>query len=184
MNRIRRLTIPALFGLLAALCMTPACQQTAKAPPDAASSRARLGSGAPAALPGPATRPANVDEERWPNGVLRLQREVLRQPDGTLVNHGTFTTWYDNGQKEYEGTYVRGQLDGLARSWHRNGQQWTEEHYAAGQRAGVRYAWDEKGVLRKEEHYVDDKPDGTWTVWDEKGKIKAQQHFNRGAPLP
>ena len=54
-----------LVAALAALCFSSACQQTTTSPPHAASSRARFGSGAPAALPGPATRPANVDEERW-----------------------------------------------------------------------------------------------------------------------
>ena len=164
MNPVRQI---ALSTLMTCLCVFSACRQSGSPPPRS-----------------PAMEKPNVVEERWPDGKVRLHREVLRQPDGTLINDGTYTTWYDSGEKEYEATYVHGQLEGVAKSWHRNGRQWTEEHYVSGKREGVRYAWDESGLLRKEEHYVNDKPDGTWTVWDEKGKIKAQQHFNRGAPLP
>jgi hypothetical protein len=132
----------------------------------------------PQAAPG---KPETV-EERWPNGKLRVRREMLRQPDGTLVDHGNYACWFDNGGKEYEAVFVDGQVSGVATRWHRNGVKASEQYYANGKRNGPRYSWDENGVLRKEEHFVDDLPDGTWTTWDEKGKIKAQQKFDRGVP--
>jgi hypothetical protein len=130
----------------------------------------------------PSVEKAELVETTWPDGKPRLRKQVLRQPDGTLLDHGIFMTWYANGQKEFEGVYVRGELEGVATSWHRNGQKWVEERHVHGRRHGARFSWDEKGVLRKEEHYVDDKPDGTWTAWDAQGRIKAQQHFDRGVP--
>lgn len=123
-----------------------------------------------------------IVEELWPNGQPRVRRQVLTLADGTQVNHGVYLTWYDNGQKEYEGVFVRGQNDGVATSWHRNGQKRIEEQYALGKRHGDRYTWDENGTLRKEEHFVDDQPDGVWTTWDAKGQIKAQQRFDHGVP--
>ncbi|MHC4063464.1 MAG: toxin-antitoxin system YwqK family antitoxin [Planctomycetota bacterium] len=133
----------------------------------------------------PLSRPAakvEIVEERWPDGTLMLRREVLRKPDGALVDHGRYTRWYNNGQKEYEGTFIRGRNDGVATRWHRNGQKAIEEHYARGQRHGTRSSWDENGVKRKEEHHFEDKPDGVWTVWDEHGRLKWQGRFDRGIP--
>lgn len=134
-----------------------------------------------------ATRPADnvvIVEERWPNGTLRLRKEALKMPAGTLVEHGAYTQWYDNGQKEYEATYVHGALHGVETAWHKNGQKRTEQHYVHGKRHGPRYAWDPAGRKRKEEHYFDDQPDGTWTVWNADGKVKWQGRFDHGTPLP
>ncbi len=133
----------------------------------------------------PARPPAaktEVLEDSWPNGKLRLRHEVLHQPDGTVVDHGTYATWFDNGMREYEGSYVQGRLEGLATRWHRNGVKESEQYYAQGVRNGPRFMWDENGLLRKEEHFVDDKPDGVWTTWDDKGRIKAQQRYDQGVP--
>ena len=137
-----------------------------------------------AAKPGVTAVPEKVEvvEEHWPNGKLRLRREVTRAPDDTLVDEGRYTRWYDNGQKEYEGVFVHGKPDGVATSWHCNGLKWIEEHYVQGQREGVRLDWDENGILRKEEHFSEDKPDGTWSTWDAKGKLKTQQKYEKGVP--
>jgi antitoxin component YwqK of YwqJK toxin-antitoxin module len=160
----RAIWLAALPGLMA-LGLVAGCQQPAREAQRAA----------------PAAK-AEVVEEHWPNGGLRVRKEVLRSRDGTLVDHGTYTGWYDNGQVEYHGMFVQGKVDGVATRYHRNGQKAVEEYYANGVREGPRYSWDESGVLRKEEHFADDQPDGTWTTWDGQGKIKAQQRFERGVP--
>ena len=131
-----------------------------------------------------AEEPQEIVEEFWPDGKPRLHRQVLRSPDGGLVNDGTYTRWYDNGRKEYEAVYVRGQLHGVETSWHRNGQKRTEQHYDHGVRHGVRHDWDEQGRLRREEHYVKDRPHGTWTIWKPDGTVKWQARFDHGKPLP
>lgn len=136
-------------------------------------------------------RPASADrpgeqvqtiEQYWPNGKLRLRKQVLKTPDGALVNHGAYTRWHDNGRKEYEGVYVDGELEGVETTWHKNGQKWIEEHYVHGQRHGASYTWDDSGVKRGETHHVYGKPAGTWTTWDAKGKIKSQQRFEADPP--
>lgn len=137
--------------------------------------------------PTPATQPmADVEtvQEHWPDGGLRLRREVLRDADGALVNHGTYTRWYTDGTKEYEVTFAHGKKHGVAKTWHRNGRIWTEEHYRDGLRHGTSTTWDENGVKRKEENHVNGKPQGTWTVWDGKGRIKTQRNRPSDAPAP
>ena len=128
--------------------------------------------------------PSEVVEEFWPGGELRVRKEILSQPDGSVVEHGTFTQWYAGGQKEYEAEFVRGVLEGTEIRWHENGQKSTETEYVGGQRHGHRRVWDRAGALRKEEHFLDGQPHGTWTVWHPDGRIKAQSRFDKGVPLP
>ncbi len=123
-----------------------------------------------------------IVKQHWPDGRLRLRKQVLKQPDGTLVNHGTYMLWYDSGRKEYKATFVWDKNHGVATRWHKNGQKSVEEHYSYGKRHGTRRTWDEDGVKRKEEHHVDDEPDGVWTVWDKHGRIKWQGRFDHGIP--
>ena len=167
----------ALAALTAALCVAAGCGQAA---PRASRGRAAEKE-EPAAIGQPVERGEFV-EQHWPDGTLRLRKQVLKNPDGTLVNHGTYTRWYDNGRKEYEASFVRGQKHGTATMWHRNGQEWRQEQYANGYRHGVSRTWDENGTLRKEERHVNGKPHGTWTTWSKNGKIKWQGSFDRGTP--
>ncbi len=125
---------------------------------------------------------SEVVEEFWPNGETRLRKYVVGI-DGA-IDHGPYTKWYDNGQKEYEATVVMGKKDGLVTRWHRNGQKWKEERYANGKRHGVSVSWDQSGRKRQEERHLDGKPHGTWTIWAPDGRVKAQQHFDHGKPLP
>ena len=123
-------------------------------------------------------------EENWPNGKLRLRRHVQRNPDGTLVDHGTCTQWYDSGQKKYEAVFVRGKIHGVETQWHENGRKRVEQHYDHGLPHGPRYSWDEEGRKRKEEQYEKGKPAGTWTIWKKDGSIKWQRRYNRDTAGP
>jgi hypothetical protein len=121
--------------------------------------------------------------EDWPSGQPFVRATMLRKPDGTLVEHGTYARWYDSGQKEYEATYDHGKLEGLESAWHRNGQQYSEQWYHAGLRHGQRRTWDDQGRLRSEEHYADDRPTGVWRVWDEQGRLRHERKAG-DAPTP
>ncbi|MGD8452365.1 MAG: hypothetical protein PVJ57_11150 [Phycisphaerae bacterium] len=136
------------------------------------------------ARPEMAEPPTEVIEERWPDGTLRLRRGVLRLDDGQELDHGLFTRWYANGQKEFEGQFVRGKKEGITKRWHDNGRVWIEERYTHGLKQGSCFTWDPEGRLRKEERYADGLPHGTWTVWTGDGRIKWQASFDHGQPLP
>jgi len=128
-----------------------------------------------------------IIEKYWPDGTLRLRKRVLSKPDPPApqpLNHGTYTTWHDNGLKAYEAVFVRGKIHGVETHWHKNGQKWTEARYVDGLRHGPRTSWDETGRKRKEEHFFEDKPHGTWTIWREDGRINWQQRFEHGIPMP
>ncbi|UCG31854.1 MAG: toxin-antitoxin system YwqK family antitoxin [Phycisphaerales bacterium] len=125
---------------------------------------------------------SHVVEELWPDGRPRLRKGIMTGPDGRQVNHGKYERWFDNGQKEYEATFIQGNKSGLATRWHNNGQKWTEEHYFNGQRHGISRTWDQAGNLRKQEEHLKGKPHGVWTVWYADGRIKWRAEFDRGKP--
>jgi len=123
-------------------------------------------------------------EECWPDGTLRVRKQVVTMPDGTVVDHGLYTRWHTNGQKEYEVTLNYGKKDGVQHRWHANGQLRSVQHYVNGQRHGSTTTWDEKGRKRTEEFHNQGQPDGTWTVWDDRGRVKWQGRFDKGAVVP
>ena len=68
------------------------------------------------------------------------QVSIEKEPiyDSTLVRKdgqpwdGKLTWWYDNGQKELEGTYKDGKKDGIHTIWYENGQKEEEQTYKNG----------------------------------------------------
>ncbi len=166
-RRVLRNTRLAVATLAALSCLPAGCTHGARP-----ASADRLG------------EQAQTIEQYWPNGKLRLRKQVLKTPGGALVNHGAYTRWHDNGRKEYEGVYVDGELEGVETTWHKNGQKWIEAHYVGGKKHGPRYIWHETSTKIKEEHYVNGKPHGTWTVWSTSGRIRSQQTFEDNTANP
>lgn len=177
----RVLVLAAILVAIAAGCRpathAPGVQQPTTRPGDAV---AREAPAPPQAATAPTEIATRVVEETWPDGRLKLRKEVRVRADGTVVDNGSYTTWYPSGQEQYQGTLVDGRWDGVARSWHDNGQLAIEEHFRNGLREGPRRTWDREGRLRKEEHWANDQPDGVWTTWRDNGEIRSRQEFNAG----
>ena len=152
----------ALFALLAAVWVggSPALGQRPDEQPEA---------------------PVKVVETRWPNGELRLRKQVLHLEDGTVVDHGRFERWHTNGKKEYEAVFVHGKKEGTTIRYHKNGRKAAQQEYKDGKRHGRCVSWDDSGKMVKEENWADGKPHGTWTVWQD-GKVKWSHTFDHGKP--
>jgi antitoxin component YwqK of YwqJK toxin-antitoxin module len=120
-------------------------------------------------------------EEYWPNGQLRLRKQVLRLEVGSFLDHGSFERWHDNGNKEYEARFVRGKKEGTTIRYHKNGRKATQQEYRNGKRHGRSVTWNSAGAMVKEEHWMDGEPHGTWTIWEE-GKVKWSHTFDHGKP--
>jgi antitoxin component YwqK of YwqJK toxin-antitoxin module len=71
--------------------------------------------------------------------------QVLVRSDGTEVEDGPSTTWFDNGSKLCEGRYVMGKKDGVWRYWRRAGGLRTLETYRDGAYDGVILDWGDEG---------------------------------------
>jgi hypothetical protein len=120
-------------------------------------------------------------EAYWPDGGLRLRKQVLLRGDGTLVDHGSFERWHENGQKEYEAVFVQGRKEGTTVRYHRNGQRSTQQEYRNGKRHGPSVSWNADGSKVKEENWADGRPHGTWTIWKD-GRVQWSHTFEYGVP--
>ena len=84
----------------------------------------------------------------YADGQLRMRGTYL---DGE--KHGTWTSWYNNGNKWSTGQYTSGRHDGITTTWPENGKKYYEGYYEQDVRTGIWRFWDEKGELIKEIDY-------------------------------
>jgi len=56
--------------------------------------------------------------------------------------NGTWTFWYNNGNKYSEGTYIDGRLTGKVTYWYEHGQKSEEQFYEKGEKTGRWTEWE------------------------------------------
>jgi len=67
--------------------------------------------------------------EYYPGGALRVTWSARTCTNGRYLLHGLQTTYYENGQKEYEVTYSNGKKTGTETYWTADGTKlWSWEH--------------------------------------------------------
>jgi antitoxin component YwqK of YwqJK toxin-antitoxin module len=111
-----------------------------------------------------------VDDDKYPNGKVRYEREIARYSDDRFVADGFYREFYPNGEKFAEGQYKNGHREGKWTYWHDNGQEHRTVTYKKGQPDG---GWDVRnaeGAVVAKRSFQDGKRDGTWVVYDETGK--------------
>ena len=99
---------------------------------------------------------------------FKEDRDLFRVEEKPFT--GVWVDYYDyeNGQKEYEGHYKDGKLNGLYVEWYEDGQKKCEEHYKNGKENGLCTWWCEDGQKECEGYYEDGvEVDGLWTELDE-----------------
>ncbi len=91
---------------------------------------------------------------------------------GTKKN-GEFLLWYDDEktQIKYFKSYKDGKEDGLRTSWYESGQKYFEGTYKDGKKEGLHIEWHENGQKEKEGTYKDGKQIGKWTYYNFDGSI-------------
>jgi antitoxin component YwqK of YwqJK toxin-antitoxin module len=122
-----------------------------------------------------------TQEMRWPNGRLQAQREVIRNASGDFIPHGRATSWHENGQMKWQGSYQNGMQVGTWKQWYESGQQEGEGDCREDGTA-FEVHWHLNGQKKSEgggkylkEHRRWGKHD-KWTTWNEHGQ-KAEMHF-------
>ena len=91
--------------------------------------------------------------------------------------------FYDNGEPKYIKTYKesKGKLELVKLvSWHRNGQKEAEGTFKDGKLDGKHTSWHENGQKRYEGNYKDGKEDGLWTYYTEIGNGKYKVMYTDG----
>lgn len=69
------------------------------------------------------------------------------------TKEGSFKTWYENGQREFSGTFKNGLTNGRTQSWYPNGQIEADEGWLNGQMHGKVKYWNERGELEQDLNY-------------------------------
>ncbi len=66
------------------------------------------------------TSETEVIKERYPNGSVKIEREVTQDDDGNYVNHGMFKTFDERGNLTAQGEYRNGKRQGTWIRWYRS----------------------------------------------------------------
>ena len=94
--------------------------------------------------------------------------------------NGPYKTWYHNGQKCVEYTYVDGKLDGSHQRWYQNGQKLKEYAYVMGELDGPYKSWYHNGQKEMESAYVMGKSDGPYKAWYQNGQKEIEIAYVMG----
>jgi antitoxin component YwqK of YwqJK toxin-antitoxin module len=90
--------------------------------------------------------PCPAGTEQAGSGPPDGYKAYCRQPIiGGYRNHGGLTNWYANGEKRFEGEFIRGKKHGVWTIYHRNGEKKSVETWYNGERQN-KVKFDRKGA--------------------------------------
>lgn len=128
------------------------------------------------------------------------------------IYHGTYQTYYNNGNKKSIGKYIHGKEDGLFTNYFLNGIKSSEVMYKNGQKIGKATYWNDNNIIRTVENYVLKKDtfcsvkdgeqliyaengnliekgnyvmgykEGQWLIWYENGQLMESRYFKHNLP--
>lgn len=131
--------------------------------------------------------------ENYPDGKVKAQWSAKIMPDGRYLLDGAETDYYENGQKQYEVTYVLGCKTGGETFWAPNGAKiwawshdldnhrsvWTQ-YWSNGQKK-VESTWNTLPMARDlKRQFFGLVADGPVRQWNEDGSLKFQGKFANG----
>jgi antitoxin component YwqK of YwqJK toxin-antitoxin module len=120
------------------------------------------------------TEPAigtEVFTERYPDGKVKVEREVALDAEGNYVNHGPWRMWSPSGQLIAEGNYEHGKRVGLWTRWHeRNDSPVLNQSYFR----------QFKPPFLSQANFIDDVMDGEWVIFDAGQKKCCQISLSHG----
>lgn len=111
-------------------------------------------------------------KERYPNGAIKIEREVTQDAQGNYVNHGLFKTYDERGALTAQGEYSAGKRKGPWIRWYRSV---TEAKMLSAQ------PYQQfPGPFISQATFANDELDGTWTIYDGKKRKISEWHFKDG----
>jgi antitoxin component YwqK of YwqJK toxin-antitoxin module len=116
----------------------------------------------------------------WPNGN--------KKSEVTFVNNtakGFATMYFEDGKKQEEGNWENNRWTGAYKMYHPNGNLFYEFAYTtAGKRNGKQTYYHENGQVMMTGDMKDGKESGTWNEYYENGDLKSKKGFNDGKVDP
>lgn len=113
--------------------------------------------------------------ENFPNGKIKSVQNFKGEKQ-----HGTCTWYYENGKKQLETSYNKGELDGLTVRWYFNGQKELSELYKDGKKNGRSVSWNTSGVKTEERTYLNDTLHGPYRLYHQNEVIKIEGNYRHG----
>jgi antitoxin component YwqK of YwqJK toxin-antitoxin module len=113
-----------------------------------------------------------VIKERFPDGSVRIERQVTQDAEGNYLNHGPWKMWDEKGNLVAQGEYADGNRTGVWVRWYRNVAEadlLSKTPYQQFLGPFISQATFENGQL-----------DGLWTIYDNRMRKISQWAFAGG----
>jgi antitoxin component YwqK of YwqJK toxin-antitoxin module len=150
-----------------------------------------------ASRPAPAASPdtPEVIEERYPNGTLKVAREVIQDERGNYVNHGAWKMFNEKGAVIVDGQFYEDQRHGVWNRWYSGGEvaflrqkPFSDFHgpfvsqgiFDSGDLHGAWLVYDAKGRKICEIRFNHGERDGLAVWWHPNGKKMREMNFDKG----
>ena len=122
---------------------------------------------------------------------------VMYAPNDDKPFTGIVFDFYENGEKELDGNYRKGLMNGEWTYYHENGQIHGEGRFIDGDgsnlselsgvpfngRTGRWNVWFKNGQKESEGTYKNGKEDGKWTRWYENGQKRVEKNYKDGEEI-
>jgi antitoxin component YwqK of YwqJK toxin-antitoxin module len=141
---------------------------------------------------------AEVIRERYPDGTVKIERDVTTDPDGNYVNHGAWRMWNELGGLVGEGRYEMGWRTGQWSRWFSRAEApLLDTHpfdefeapfvsratFAAGELEGEWTIADAQDRKCSSVVFRRGKRDGTATLWQKDGEVCREATFRNGVAV-
>ena len=136
--------------------------------------------------------------ERYPNGKVKIERQVTLDTDGNYVNHGAWKMYNAAGKVVAEGQFALGRRVGIWSRWHdRNDSKvftqapfnrfqapfLSQANFTGGQLDGEWIIYDSAQLKCSQVSIRNGKRHGLAVVWTTNGKILRQSSYDQGVPV-
>lgn len=79
------------------------------------------------------------------NGILKCRWQIYAKPDGGMVRHGLYESWFPDGSRESKGNFENGLLQGTWNEWWPDGFLRTTGEYISGEKHGLWVSYGHAG---------------------------------------
>ena len=114
---------------------------------------------------------AELIQERYPDGQVKIERHVIRDLGDNYVNHGTWKKYDPSGNLVVEGQYLDGHRNGVWNAWYRAGEAAILAQHPFNQY---------KGPFVSQATFTQGKLDGSWRIFDGKQRKICQWSYAAG----
>ncbi len=110
-------------------------------------------------------------------------KKTAKYREGRMLDgkrHGLVTTYFPDGKKLGELTWVHGKTHGIEHDWHKNGRLFFEAHHVQGAMHGWQRQWHDNGVLEEENVWLRGKAQGVALRWFKDGRLASVSCYRDG----